>query len=198
MVIDLSSGRVIRRLVQSSASVIYPGGPSLLKEKMQRGNQIMGYVEEDLRAIVGQRPLIFVGAVTIIVDDMEQILLQRRRHPYGVWGLPGSLMELGESVEDTARREVLEETGLTIEALELIGVLLGRENFVQVPNGDQFYVVTIAYTTRQFRGTLKVNDGESLGLEFINLSTFQGEIVKSHRKILDMYLDRITYTDHTS
>lgn len=150
----------------------------------------MGYVE-DLRALVGHRPLIFVGAVTIIVDDRERILLQKRRHPYGVWGLPGGLMELGESVEDTARREVFEETGLTIGELELVTVLSGPENFVKAANGDEFYVVTVVYTTRQFQGALRVNDNESLRVEFVDVSTFQGEIVKSHRRILDVYFDMI-------
>lgn len=45
----------------------------------------MGYVE-DLRKIVGHRPLIFVGAATIIVDDAGRLLLQQRTFPRGVWG----------------------------------------------------------------------------------------------------------------
>ena len=73
----------------------------------------MGYIEE-LRAIVEHRPLILVGSVVIITDSAGRMLLQQRRYPYGVWGLPGGLMELGESVEDTTRREVHEETGLRI------------------------------------------------------------------------------------
>jgi 8-oxo-dGTP pyrophosphatase MutT (NUDIX family) len=82
---------------------------------------MMGYIEE-LREIVGHRPLLFVGAVTVIVDEMGRLLLQQRTYPKGVWGIAGGLMELGESTEEVARREVYEETGLRVDELHLINV----------------------------------------------------------------------------
>ncbi len=71
----------------------------------------MGYVEE-LRKIVGHRPLILVGAVVLVINENGYVLLQQRTEPYGKWGLPGGLMELSESPEETAYREVYEETGI--------------------------------------------------------------------------------------
>ena len=53
------------------------------------------------------------------------MLLQKRYD--GGWGLPGGLMELGESLEDTAKREVLEKTGLVIEDLKLLEIFSGPE-----------------------------------------------------------------------
>lgn len=52
----------------------------------------MGYVEE-LRKIVGHRPLILVGAVVLVINEHGYVLLQQRTEPYGKWGLPGGLME---------------------------------------------------------------------------------------------------------
>lgn len=52
----------------------------------------MGYIEE-LRSLVGHRPLIFVGSVVIVQDSNDRILLQQRKHPFGEWGIPGGLME---------------------------------------------------------------------------------------------------------
>jgi ADP-ribose pyrophosphatase YjhB (NUDIX family) len=104
----------------------------------------LGYIEE-LREIVGHRPLIFVGSVTVIVDDKGRLLLQQRKFPNGVWGIPGGLMELGESTEEVARREVYEETGLKVEKLHLISVYSGPQNYIKAENGDEFYVVTVAY-----------------------------------------------------
>ena len=45
----------------------------------------MGYVEE-LRKIVGHRPLILVGAVVLVINENRYVLLQQRTEPYGKWG----------------------------------------------------------------------------------------------------------------
>nr|WP_088073729.1 MULTISPECIES: NUDIX hydrolase [Bacillaceae] len=146
----------------------------------------MGYVE-DLRELVGQRPLIFVGAVVIIVNPDGKVLLQQRTHPYGVWGLPGGLMELGESTEEAARREVFEETGLRVGELNLINVYSGAENFVVAKNGDEFYVVVVAYYTTEYEGDLHVDLSESIKVEFFGREDIPTEMVGSHRKVLDEY-----------
>ncbi|MFC5986427.1 NUDIX hydrolase [Marinicrinis lubricantis] len=152
----------------------------------------MGYVE-DLRKIVGHIPLILVGAVVIINDGNNRILLQKRmHHPVGRFGLPGGLMELGESTEETARREVYEETGLTIGTLNLIDVFSGIENYIKAPNGDEFYVVVTAYWSKEFTGDLRINDSESMSLEFINISELPENIPKSHQKIISRYRDLLT------
>lgn len=75
-------------------------------------------------------------------------------------------MELGESTVETAQREVYEQTGLQVSILKLIDVFSERENFIKTPNGDEFYVVVTAYWTKQFSGNLKINDAESMSLEF--------------------------------
>ncbi|MBD2861862.1 NUDIX hydrolase [Paenibacillus oceani] len=149
----------------------------------------MGYVEE-LRSAVGHRPLILVGAVTLVLDDQDRLLLEQRRHPYGRWALPGGLMELGESAEQTAIREVREETGLTIGDLQLVDVFSGPEQFITAPNGDQFYAVTVAYFTRNVSGQLQIDYAESLDFQYFEWADLPDDIVKSHRKIIDRYLSQ--------
>jgi mutator protein MutT len=66
-------------------------------------------------------PLVGVGAIII---EGGRVLLVKRGHPplAGEWSIPGGLLEVGETVRDAAVREAHEETGLTVEAGELLGV----------------------------------------------------------------------------
>ena len=76
----------------------------------------------DLRKIVGHRPLLQVGASVIVVDCHNRILLQLRSDNH-CWAYAGGSVELDEVVEDTARRELFEETGIRAEEweFELLG-----------------------------------------------------------------------------
>lgn len=147
----------------------------------------MNYVEE-LRKLVGHRPLILVGAVVIVLDSIGRILLQKRTSsPIELWGLPGGLMELGEAAEDTARREVFEETGLTIGTLTLLDIFSGRDNYVKLPNGDEFYSVTAAYYTRDYHGEITIDNNESLAVEFFEFDQLPENIVRSHDTMIRRY-----------
>ncbi|MEV7196278.1 NUDIX hydrolase [Streptomyces sp. NPDC093510] len=98
----------------------------------------------DLRALVGHRPLILPGAAVLLTDEEGRVLLLARADTGG-WGLPGGLMEPGERLEDTGRREVREETGLSVGELQLFGVYSGAEQFYRYPNGDEIHNVTVVY-----------------------------------------------------
>ncbi|TLS38250.1 NUDIX hydrolase [Pseudalkalibacillus caeni] len=150
----------------------------------------MGYMEE-MRELVGHRPLILPGAVAVVVDQERRILLQQRLEPARRWGLPGGLMELGESLEETARRETFEETGLTLGELHLIGLSSGPQNYVKASNGDEFYSVTASYYTTAFSGELKVNLDESTDARFIDPRELPERMVGSHRKVIKTFLEQI-------
>lgn len=141
----------------------------------------MGYVEE-IRSLVGHRPLILPGAVVILLDQQGRVLLQRRSD--GGWGLPGGLMELGESLEDTARREVKEETGLSVGDLALKGLFSGPEYFLRVSNGDELYSVTAVYVSTQYSGELFVDGNESVDLRFFELDSLPEDVTETYRTYL--------------
>ena len=68
-----------------------------------------------------ESPLVGVGAVII---DAGRVLLVKRGHAplFGEWSIPGGLLEVGETVRQAVVREAQEETSLTVETGELLGV----------------------------------------------------------------------------
>lgn len=146
----------------------------------------MEYYQE-IRQYVGHRPLILPGAVVIIQNEFNEILLQERKP--GLFGLPGGLMDLGESLEETASREVLEETGLSVSDLELCKVFSGPDYYFKIDNGDEFYSVTVVYQTKTFTGTLQANEEETLSLNFFPIDNLPHQLLASNKNFLEKCLD---------
>ncbi|WP_347548903.1 NUDIX hydrolase [Pseudalkalibacillus hwajinpoensis] len=147
----------------------------------------MNYVKE-LRNLVGHRPLILVGAVVLIFNANREILLQQRNERNKRWGLPGGLMEPGESTEETATRETFEETGLTVHNLNLFKLYSGEEFFTKADNGDEFFSVTTAYYTDEYSGAIKLTQ-ESLACEYFSLTNLPENMVGSHRRMIIDYFN---------
>ncbi|MFT8322891.1 MAG: NUDIX hydrolase [Bacillus sp. (in: firmicutes)] len=149
----------------------------------------MDYIKQ-LRNLIGKMPVILVGSVVILLDAKKNILLQQRTHPEGVWGLPGGLMEPGESTEETAVREVYEETGLTVSDLQLINVYSGKQYYSVAANGDPFYSVTTAYYTTKYEGSIQINKEEATDLAYFSFDNMPHKMVQSHRKFIEDYFNK--------
>lgn len=62
-------------------------------------------------------------ADAVLLKGREVLLIRRAREPWkGMWALPGGFVEVGERVEEAARRELMEETGLRGDIVDLLGV----------------------------------------------------------------------------
>jgi ADP-ribose pyrophosphatase YjhB (NUDIX family) len=102
-----------------------------------------------------KRPLVGVGA---LLFQRDRILMARRgKEPLkGWWSLPGGALELGESLADGVKREVLEETGLEIRPL---GVLEIFERIMRDASGaPEYHYVLIDYVCRITGGELCAGD----------------------------------------
>lgn len=144
----------------------------------------------DLRKIVGSRPLIMVGACVIVVNAQQQVLLQLRKDN-GCWGLLGGSMELGETLEQVATREVYEESGLTANRLTLLSVYSGEKFYYQYPHGDEVYNVIAAYECKDYTGRLQCDQEEATDLQFFTLSNLPKNISPPDQPILEAYIKTI-------
>lgn len=118
----------------------------------------MNYIQ-DMRKLIGHETLFTMGC-GVIIEKEGRILLQHRTDEDN-WCIPGGVMEIGETFEQTAKRETYEETGLDVGELKLFGMYSGESCFVQYPNNDQVYSVQIIFTTTTYRGQLKHQGIES-------------------------------------
>jgi 8-oxo-dGTP pyrophosphatase MutT (NUDIX family) len=146
----------------------------------------MGYVKE-LRALAGPRPLIIPGAAVLIFNQQNGLLLQHRQDNQQ-WGLVGGSMEVGESLEETARREAREETGLELDELKWFDLFSGPELIYEYPNGDVVVNVVAVYIARRFRRQLKPNGQEADEIRFFPLQNLPKKLSPPDRPVIERYL----------
>jgi 8-oxo-dGTP diphosphatase len=88
-----------------------------------------------------------LAADCIVRDARGRVLLIRRKHPpfQGQYAIPGGFVEIGETVEEACRRELKEETGLTVGALRLVGIYSDPK---RDPRGHTCSVVFLGRATK--------------------------------------------------
>lgn len=123
-----------------------------------------------------ETPLLTVDCV--VVDSARGVLMVRRKNPpfKGDLALPGGFVEVGETVEEAARRELMEETGVEAASLTLIGVYSKPD---RDPRG---HTCSVAFLVRPKDAQAKAGD-DAAALAWIK--NFEGiEIAFDHRKII--------------
>ena len=129
-----------------------------------------------------------VGGLALI--ERNGALLLERRADDGTWGLVGGAVEVDESISETVRREVGEETGLAAGPIELFGVFSDPSRIVRYADGNVYRVLALVFR-------VEVDDGEpspseeSLELRFVPPDELDGlELTAAHRPIIERYLAR--------
>lgn len=135
-----------------------------------------------LRSKVGHEKVILVFAGGCIRNDKGEILLQRRADS-GKWGFPGGAIELGETPQMAAIREVKEETCLDVVAGELIGVY--TECNMKYPNGDEAQSICMAYELSVTGGELYCDENETLELKFFSIDSTPELFCRQHQELWD-------------
>lgn len=109
-----------------------------------------------------------VSVAAAIVNDEGQVLAIQRRDN-GAWEPPGGVLELSESITDGLRREVYEETSLTVEALSLTGVYKNMRR----------HIVALVFRCRVLDGTPHSSE-ESQAFRWLDRQAVQGLVSNGH------------------
>ncbi|MCS1390034.1 NUDIX hydrolase [Lysinibacillus boronitolerans] len=149
----------------------------------------MGYIM-DLRQKIGTQPLIMVGASILIINENNELLLQLRKDNK-CWGLIGGSMELGESLEEVALREMYEESGLMPESLMFLKMFSGQEFYYQYPHGDEVFNVIAAYECRRFTGLINYDQDEATAIKFFPLHHLPEKMSPPDQQIIKYYVNKV-------
>jgi 8-oxo-dGTP pyrophosphatase MutT (NUDIX family) len=124
---------------------------------------------------------------TLAIDEHGQILLQRRRDT-GQWALPMGKQELGETPTECAVRETLEETGVLVAIVGLVGIYSDPRHIVAYTDGEvrQEYEVTLL--ARPVSGTPTGNDEASEAGWFAPERLAELDIHPTMRRQIDDFL----------
>ena len=131
------------------------------------------YVKQ-MRKYIGHECLILVGSGVFIYKD-GKMLLQKRRDD-GLWADHGGCVEIGETLEETAARELFEETGLIANKLEFFNVYSGKELMYTYPNGDKAYMILTFWICEDFSGEIKIDTGEVIELKWFDINEIPEEV----------------------
>lgn len=121
-------------------------------------------------------------AVDIIIEsDGNLLLVKRKKDPFkGLLSIPGGFVNLGEKVEDAAKREVYEETNLEVEPIEILGVYSDPQ---RDPRG---HTISISFIGKAIGGIAKAGD-DADSLKWVSLDDSELQLAFDHRRILQDY-----------
>jgi 8-oxo-dGTP diphosphatase len=123
-----------------------------------------------------------VPTVDIIVEYGEGIVLIKRKNPPQGWALPGGVVDYGESLEDAAVREALEETGLKVK-------LLRQFHTYSDPGRDpRMHTITTVFVAAA-SGEARAGD-DAAKLEIFSSGNLPADIAFDHKDILNDYFQR--------
>lgn len=138
-----------------------------------------------LRSMVGNKMVMLNSTAVILTNSENQILLQKRSDN-GLWGLPGGLLELDETIEEGAIREVKEETNLDIRITKFIGVFINP--LMTWRKQDKAKVFGFGFVGEVVGGELNINDKESLELRYFNIDELPSLHSQDNQDMMDAYI----------
>lgn len=145
-----------------------------------------------LRALAGDRTLMFVGARAVFLDSTGDVLLIQRSDN-GHWAMPAGAMELGESITDCVAREVWEETGLRALTATPFALHTGPAYTITNVYGDRYQLFTVLFRIDVWEGDLATVTEETTDAGFFALDALPAPLSPA----VGETLDDLASFDHT-
>ena len=149
----------------------------------------MDYLKE-LRKRTNHMPLVLPHSVVVLFNEEGKVLLEERADD-GYFDFPGGGIDLKESAEDAARRELKEETNLIADELELFKVYSGEITHYVYFNGDEIYGVDLIYLCYKYHGEMIPQAEEVKTLSFHDLNNMPEKMSIRNKAIIKDLLERL-------
>ena len=144
----------------------------------------------DLRKRIGHEPIVIPHSVVLLFDNEGRVLIEERSDD-GFYDFPGGGVDLGETFEEAAKRELFEETGLFVDELELFKVYSGPITYYKYSNGDEIYGVDAIYISMKYHGEIKPQESEVSKLFFIDMNDIpKDKLSMRNKQIIIDYMER--------
>lgn len=117
-----------------------------------------------IRQAVGVGALIIPGAAGAIIHEGKIVLV--RHNLLKKWQIPGGVQEIGESIQQTVRREIQEELGLCMEVRQLIGVYSDPRWTIEYPDGNKTQQLTFFFLMAGPITPIKLQEAEVAAYRF--------------------------------
>ncbi|MEF3255552.1 MAG: 2-dehydropantoate 2-reductase [Deferribacterales bacterium] len=151
-------------------------------EKLKNAGSSAPYTETvyNLLKFKYGKPYIYTPKPTVDVivynSNNEIVLIERKNPPYG-WAIPGGFIDYGETVEQAARRELLEETGIKVDELHLLGI------YSSPKRDPRFHTISTVYYT--FSDQQPIPQDDAKDARFFSISSLPEQIAFDHKEIIE-------------
>lgn len=124
-------------------------------------------------------------ADAVIFDPARGVVLVRRKNVPVGWALPGGFVDYGETVEQAAVREALEETGLDVALTGLVGV------YSDPARDARTHTVSAAFAAAAKNPESIAGGDDAEEARFFSIKALPADIVFDHRKIIDDFVQTL-------
>ena len=138
-----------------------------------------------LRQLLGHKLMIVTGS-RIVLENKDGRYLFQKRNDWNIWGFPGGVSELKESIHECALRELVEETGLKATKWEPFAFASGLETEIsRYPNGDEVHCFVLLIHVTEWTGKVKNLASESDQLKFYHQNEVPDKIRECDKRAIE-------------